>query len=317
MSVNLNTRVSQRQSVDTVKPAQEREPAAKAETKPAVQERRNQDGMLAPVGGNKYVAPPQTQDAAPTTGSNPKLDSNNQTAKYQPIPNSQLFAADAGEADAHLNDVAQGGLGDCYLMAAMGSVAQANPEAVKNAIKGPDKDGNYTVSFHEKGLFGTKKVDIKVTPDLPVDSNGNPVYAKTHEDGGKKELWPALIEKAYAQWNGGYQNIQNRNPADALFALTGKKTETQAAKDVSLSEVNDMLKGGKAVVISTLDDGKGKTPYTNKGLVTDHAYVVESVDLKNKTVTLRNPWGEGNAPVVLTEAEFNQSLEAVMTNPVK
>lgn len=172
-------------------------------------------------------------------------------------------------------------------MAVMGSVAHANPEAVKNPIKGQDKDGNYTVTFHEKGLFGTKKVNIKVTPDLPVDGSGN------------------------------HQNIQNRSPADALFALTGRKSETQAAKDVRLSEVNDMLKAGKAVVISTLDDGKGKTPYTSKGLVTDHAYIVESVDLKNKTVTLRNPWGEGKAPVVLTEAEFNQTLEAVMTNPVK
>ncbi len=144
----------------------------------------------------------------------------------------------------------------------------------------------------------------------------SPVYDKTPEDGGKQELWPALIEKAYAQWKGGYENIQNKSPAEALFALTGKKTETQDADDVSLSEVNDMLNAGKAVVISTPDDGKGKTPYTSKGLVTDHAYVVESVDLKNKTVTLRNPWGEGYPPVTLTEAEFNQ-LESVMTNPVK
>src|SRR5262245_59518550 len=125
------------------------------------------------------------------------------------------FIEGAGDGNSvHWNDIDQNSLGDCYLMAAMGEVAKANPDAIKNAIK-DNGDGSYTVTFQEKkgdgpfGLFGHhyEPKEIRVTPDFPMQ-DGSPVFAGVGDrDGAQAELWPALIEKAYAQWQGSYHDI--------------------------------------------------------------------------------------------------------------
>jgi hypothetical protein len=48
------------------------------------------------------------------------------------------------------NDVHQGGVGDCHLMAGLAEVADKNPQAIRNVffIKG---DGSYTVRSFDNG----------------------------------------------------------------------------------------------------------------------------------------------------------------------
>src|SRR5262249_31700656 len=105
--------------------------------------------------------------------------------------------------------------------------------------------------------------------------------------------------------------------ADAMSILTGKDSDTKSARDVSIDQLNDMLNGGKAVVVSTFDNGKGKAPYDNNILVGDHEYMVTNVDKGTGTVTLRNPWGPNTADVKLSIGDFNKYLDSVFVNPTR
>lgn len=49
-----------------------------------------------------------------------------------------------------------------------------------------------------------KQVYVVVDDQLPVDNYDNFVFAKSEDP---EEIWPGIIEKAYAKLYGGYQNI--------------------------------------------------------------------------------------------------------------
>lgn len=49
-----------------------------------------------------------------------------------------------------------------------------------------------------------KQVYIVIDDQLPVDNYDNFVFAKSEDP---EEIWPGIIEKAYAKLYGGYYNI--------------------------------------------------------------------------------------------------------------
>ena len=70
-------------------------------------------------------------------------------------------------------------------------------------------NGTYTVTFHD----GDEEVEVTVTADVPVDSDGEPIFAEfpysgVDQNGSDYELWPAIIEKAYARYRGDYREIE-------------------------------------------------------------------------------------------------------------
>ncbi len=227
----------------------------------------------------------------------------NTATTCEPSKNVTAFATGKGDGNAvALNDVKQGGLNDCFLMAALGSVAKNNPDAIKNMVK-DNGDGTYTVTFkeHSNGFFGIgggdKEVKVTVNADLP--QGGRHANATGDADAkGKQEIWPAIIEKAYAQYKGGYDKIDSGGSAgDAMKAITGKSVENKANKDYSADDLKADLQAGKAVTFATPKgaenlpkDSAGNPKY---GLHDWHAYVVKGVTEENgKTmVELYNPWG--------------------------
>lgn len=121
--------------------------------------------------------------------------------RYYYDPQYRLFEGSISPDGISPGDVQQRALGDCYFLAALASVAQQHPEVIWDAIK-DNGDGTYTVTFYQDG----KPVQITVDNEFPVreDSNGNPtaqpVYANTGSS--PQELWPMIMEKAYAQLDG-------------------------------------------------------------------------------------------------------------------
>ena len=51
--------------------------------------------------------------------------------------------------------------------------------------------------------FG-KELFVVVDDFLPVDEHNDYVFAKSEEE---NEIWPCILEKAYAKLYGGYENI--------------------------------------------------------------------------------------------------------------
>lgn len=63
-----------------------------------------------------------------------------------------------------------------------------------------NQKGAYMVRFYKF----SKEIFVTIDDYLPVDSHDDYVFAKSEEE---SELWPSIIEKAYAKLYGGYQNI--------------------------------------------------------------------------------------------------------------
>jgi hypothetical protein len=74
-----------------------------------------------------------------------------------------LFVKDGSDVhEVDMNDVDQGGIGNCYVMASIAAVARQDPERIKNMVH-DNGDGTYTVTFKE----GWKDVPITVSGDFP------------------------------------------------------------------------------------------------------------------------------------------------------
>lgn len=109
----------------------------------------------------------------------------------------ELFPDDR---DPDPNDVKQTNLGDCYLQAALASIAATRPQYIKQIMR--DQGDTVTVRLHEVDRNSetfTQKY-IKVEKSIPKSKSGRKLY----NDG---ELWVKMMQKAYVV--GGFSGNQN------------------------------------------------------------------------------------------------------------
>lgn len=229
-----------------------------------------------------------------------------------------LFVSGPSISDMDQSSVA--GLGDCYFIAALGSIANVNSSAIENMFT-VNGDGTYTVRFYYYNP-GTGYVADYVTVDGQLPTYGTYlVYAgdgytdahptfRTYSD-SSNELWIALGEKAYAQWNetgrsgrpsavNTYASIASGWAADVFMAVLGQGYQAYDCRDAYHTDANkaayeqamiDALAIGQAISMSFIAN--------NNGLYVNHAYAVTGYNSGAKTFTLRNPWGHSD-PGALT-----------------
>jgi hypothetical protein len=192
------------------------------------------------------------------------------------------------------DDVQQGQIGDCYFAAAMAEVAHTHPEAIEKMFT-KNADGTLNVRFWEQSGSGYKPVDVKIDGDLPL-AWGGLRYAHARDN---KELWVPLLEKAYAQWKGGYEAIgAGGNPGDVMTAITGKGSDynwvsPSTNTDKLFKTIQDAMKAGKSAAAVTYGE-HSSVKYDGTGVYADHTYSIWGVSEENgkKFIQLRNPWGE-------------------------
>jgi hypothetical protein len=189
------------------------------------------------------------------------------------------------------DDAIQGSIANCYVPASFAAIAYRNPELIPQIIKSRG-DGTYSVRFFEKRGAGFVPVEVIIDGDLPVNSNGQLRYAKSRN---AQELWVPLLEKAYAQWKGGYQVIGDGGVAgEVMMALTGRQARYYQTGDTTrlYNTLKNALSTGRSAVLPTpKDDPDGVFAAGN--IKNWHAYTVVDVSEENgaRYVTLRNPWG--------------------------
>lgn len=95
--------------------------------------------------------------------------------------------------DPSPNDLKQGEIGDCFVMAGLSSLAVSHPEVIKNAIV-DNNDGTCTVRFFQKIPGGN---------GAGFDDTYKPVYVKVDKvapylGSSEHAIWGTMIERAFA-----------------------------------------------------------------------------------------------------------------------
>jgi hypothetical protein len=197
------------------------------------------------------------------------------------------FAADPlfGPAGPGVLDVQQGQSGDCWYLASLGSIAQTDPNQIKQDIVQLN-DGTFLVRF----FTGITPVYEHIDATLPA-SNGSLINAKL---GQGNALWVPLMEKALAVFRYGantYADIGSGWMDEAYFDVGINATDGRfwSTPTAMLQQFQSELAGGEAVTVADLSVGAGIP------LIPDHAYTVVAVTTDDQGnlvgLELRNPWG--------------------------
>lgn len=148
----------------------------------------------------RWAAKAQVQKTATKVVSQPRTDARFVSKAAQP-----LFSRKPTK-----EDVQQGGLGDCYLLAALLSVVTQNPDFIQQMMK-DNSDGTVTVRLYDVDSTGP----AKVFAEKFVKVNKSVVQSTVtgRDEFAQGALWVQLLEKAYvaAGYVGGSDTVKVGN----------------------------------------------------------------------------------------------------------
>ena len=136
-----------------------------------------------------------------------------------------------GNKGFRAEDIRQGAVGDCWFIAALAVVAN-RPDLIERIVPMATRTtttGRYVVNLFMDGAWKEYVVDSL----FPVDNSrtkeelerrgGTLVFAKAAAD---NQLWPSIIEKAYAKAHGSYAALTAGHVTEGFTNLTGAPAET-------------------------------------------------------------------------------------------
>lgn len=230
---------------------------------------------------------------------------------------SQGHGAQLFQGEIEADDLLQGRIGDCWLIAALACVAE-RPEILQQVIgtKTVDPRGKYTFYLWNqiKNQKGNKWEQIVIDDYIPVDPKSNrPKFAQAHGN----EIWAMLIEKAFAKMYGSYSALEGGQMSWALSAITGNPalhfdktgragqwraiqdnyyTEEEFTDEQFFNFLWKLRRNGAFICCA------GIAQMDRKGLIDGHAYSITKLqkvqaDLTSgsflQMVQIRNPHGGG------------------------
>jgi len=140
-------------------------------------------------------------------------------------------------------DVQQNNLGDCYFLAALGAVAFDSPTTIQNMfVSHNDDNGDGIIDSWTVRMFNNGVADyVTVDRFLPTGADGRAVFAGWgggHFSNPNNELWVALLEKAYAQFNeSGWIGQDNTNSYNGTTLSTTPVSNNNAGINGGFAEV--------------------------------------------------------------------------------
>lgn len=183
------------------------------------------------------------------------------------------------DAKPNSDEISQGGVGDCFLLASLAAIAVKDPDTLKKMIRQHKRTQATWVSFYDNGkpalvgpvdnLFPIYK---KGTKQGDKDLGGQSAFAQTI-GGPPPPKWPLIIEKAYTIKfrKGSYGDLNSGgHPSHAMTAITGRPShwfvvdpkEPQFKTELDFSEILKWDTNGQPIVIGTkaAPDGGCKAP---------------------------------------------------------
>jgi Ca2+-binding EF-hand superfamily protein len=182
--------------------------------------------------------------------------------------------------------VRQGAVGDCQMLAPLAGLARSNPQAIRDMIQ-DNHNGTYTVTFP-----GDRQHPVTVNAPTQAELSE---YARGNEHG----TWAAVIEKAAGArrtTDGSPQHGAHMTENQAYELLTGRRAATHDLSDVSDQDLQRRMANChnqpiSAITNHEIDGADQRHDETN--IPMGHEYTITNYDPQSRTVTLRNPWGNG------------------------
>ncbi len=225
-------------------------------------------------------------------------------------PTQTLYLTESGtSAPVCVSDINQGQLGDCFLLSSIGEQARFHPSAIMNMIQSNGNGTETVILYTDRNgrlpSFGTtsfKATSVVVTNSFSTQSVNNGI--NQDRVGNQKEIWPQVIEKAFATLAGGYGAIANGGyPVLAMEALTGRTASYMSPAALSLSALQSFVAAGDLITMDT-SSARG----LGYGLVSNHCYMFDRIvgSGASAAVQLLNPWGVAQ-PAAIPMARLAQS----------
>ena len=123
--------------------------------------------------------------------------------------------------DVHGNDLEQGSLRNCWLLAAVVAVACV-PDYIERIVPHDQtfEEEYYAGIFRFRFWRFGEWIEVVVDDQLPVHEHDNTLYFSKNNN-CQHEMFVPLLEKAYAKLNMCYEFLNVGNGADALVDLIG------------------------------------------------------------------------------------------------
>ena len=196
------------------------------------------------------------------------------------------------------NDVVQGELGDCYFLSVLAAFAE-DPNIIADLIdpKGKGNDGSFTA----KVIIHGEPVTMVVDDSFPVANDTKLAFAGINENSGN--IWPLILEKAWAKCNRSYEDIIPGNSADAFEFLSPAPFNTyyhnSETRPTLFETIKDAQKKGFFVLADITETMSTNLESLSRlGLITNHAYTVINTAVLRKTngseiklLKMMNMWG--------------------------
>ncbi|KFO56700.1 Calpain-13, partial [Corvus brachyrhynchos] len=194
-------------------------------------------------------------------------------------------------------DIIQGDIGDCWMLAALGSLT-LRKQFLENVLpKDQGFQDDYAGIFHFRFWQYGEWVDVVIDDRLPL-LNGRYLFVHPRTS---NEFWPSLLEKAYAKLRGSYQNLNGGFLSDALVDLTGGVQVQFSLKDPppDLEEILKAADKSRCLMGCSTTGQASRNIELRNGIVQGHAYTITgAVKIRYKNgwkhiIRIWNPWGHG------------------------